>query len=259
MTKSILDRTEDCLNDFFKFHQIRDGLRYSHKESCLALNEQHLSHLKEGGIALFENLYKIVESNWNGRAPNSEQNWRLTKELNMKVANPSKEKRLEKKIVGENENWFNQSPTASGLADSNRDRKMAVDLVHKKGRKTFEFIELKINSNTPLYAAIEILLYGLLYLFYRAQSMECDVWKKPNNKELLNARKIELKVLAPGQYYAAYRKNLQNLQDFGSILSGLIGEFAKPKIHGLIMNFNFEEFQAGYDLPENRRRLTAVG
>ena len=256
MTKSILDGFENCVNDFFKFHQRREGLRYSHRESCLDLDEGHLSCLKKGGISLFESLYKIVESNWNKESPTSWRNWRLTKELYIKDTNRSGEKNLEKEIAEKNKNWFNQSPAASGLADSKRDRKMAVDLVHKKGRKTFEFIELKINSNTPLYAAIEILLYGLLYLFYRAQSMRCNGWVNPNNKELLGAREVELKVLAPGQYYVAYSRDV--LLYLEEILSKLIGKFARSKIRGLTMNFSFEEFQNSVDLPAKRRRLTAV-
>ena len=81
--------------------------------------------------------------------------------------NPSLEKQLEKAIVRDlDEEWTNQMPTASGLVTSG-ERQRNIDLAHFRGMREFELIELKVESDTPLFAAIEILKNGITYLFSR--------------------------------------------------------------------------------------------
>ena len=62
--------------------------------------------------------------------------------------------------------------------------------------------KLKVGSDTPLYAAMEVLQYGLLYVFSRQYRDELHY---TDDRPLLKARRIDLKVLAPAAYYGEYR------------------------------------------------------
>ena len=98
--------------------------------------------------------------------------------------------------------WVNQVPIASGLVNATADRSRKIDLVHILGGGTFEFIELKVRSDTPLFAAMEILKYGLVYAFCRyAGRVQQSIFKDP---ELREAKRINLRVLAPAAYYENY-------------------------------------------------------
>jgi hypothetical protein len=69
--------------------------------------------------------------------------------------------------------------------------------VHKDGEARFEFVELKIDSDTPVFAAIEILVYGLLWLLSRRDRELLGYQSNP----ILDAETLRLSVLAPGTYY----------------------------------------------------------
>ena len=79
-------------------------------------------------------------------------------------------------------------PTASGLWDHTADKKRAVDLVRRFGDGCFELIELKVNSHTPLRAAVEIVQYTLLFCLARDRYAEQDL----ACKELLQAKEVHL-------------------------------------------------------------------
>jgi hypothetical protein len=157
--------------------------------------------------ALIEAMYEKIEGKWRNSKYRSKENWRLEKQL--PIGNTKQDERrevsLERAIVNipkevwpDAANWFNQVPVASGLVDPDADRRRSIDLVHKCSDKdrAYEFIELKVASNTPLYAAMEILKYGLLYIFARKHPELFN-----DGLELLQAKRIELKVLAPHDYY----------------------------------------------------------
>jgi hypothetical protein len=143
-------------------------------------------------------------------------------------------------------------PVASGLFGSRTDKRRAVDLVydHKNGR--YDFVELKIKSDNPLYAAMEILGYGLVYLASRqdrAKNLGYDSKALP----VLGASEIALCVLAPQAYYE--NCNLRWLEI--AINDGL----AVIATDGLKMKFNFEQFfyswksgSSHYDLPTQMTR-----
>lgn len=149
-------------------------------------------------------VYSTIERNWRqarlaGGAAASTENWRWCRpQTYIAEHNSSAEVRLERAIVVDRPEWANQVPVCSGVAGPSADRRRAIDLVHKAGEAHFEFIELKIASDTPLYAAIEIIGYGCVWLLARADS------KQPTT-ELLEADRIDLVVLAPANYYSRYR------------------------------------------------------
>jgi hypothetical protein len=115
------------------------------------------------------------------------------------------------------------------------DRRRSIDLVHKCGDKTYEFIELKLASDTPLYAAMEILKYGVLYIFCRQDERVSRYIHIHEKENLLQAESIHLRVLAPARYYEKY--DLAWLET--SINSGL-DNFLTQRRFAFKMDFKFE-------------------
>lgn len=133
----------------------------------------------------------------------SQENWRWHRpQLRIASHNSSPEVVLERAIVAAcgrtgRTDWSNQIPVASGLIDGAADGRRAIDLVRQCGERHFELIELKIASDTPLYAAVEIIGYGCIWLLARRNP--------PGQKSLiLEADHVDLRVLAPTDYYARY-------------------------------------------------------
>lgn len=91
--------------------------------------------------------------------------------------------------------WANQVPIASGVVHAAAERRRAIDLVHMRDERHFEFIELKIASDTPLFAAFEIISYVGVWLLSK---------KAGSGKALLEEEKIDARVLAPIAYYAPF-------------------------------------------------------
>ncbi len=188
----------------------RNGRSYRHKGEA--------SNLKHGldAESMLGQLVKQIRKNLLERDPNSignsNENWREElKPIFDEQENRSKEVRLERKIAQalrdlgkrrkEKSNWWNQMPIASGLVRSTDDRRRAIDLVHRHRQdgKRYDFVELKIDSDTPLFALMEILRYGIVYLVLR----EKRVWlpEVSREKPVFNAEYVGLRVLAPKIYY----------------------------------------------------------
>ncbi len=201
---SILRETGKVIDRFFGVEKYgKSEPHYQHKQSCL-----HVSNHPSAGLdgkALVTDLYAQIETNWRqsrakyGKAP-SKENWRFTGRSNISKRNTSPEVTLERAIIrSSNGDWANQVPTSSGLTHQSFDKRRCIDLVHRLDQSEWEFIELKIKSDTPFYAAMEILSYGILYLFSREHQQEL---KYNNKEEVLRASRIHLKVLAPDRFYS---------------------------------------------------------
>lgn len=140
---------------------------YRHRSTFLSVVRAGPTQID--GFGLAKAIYGQICTNWSRcpRKARSLENWRWAPRPNHSPRNRSPEVTLERAIVQEaGVEWANQVPAASGLCGSRRDRRCCVDLVHKPpSSQSYEFIELKWNSNHPLYAAMEVLCYGMLYLF----------------------------------------------------------------------------------------------
>ncbi len=187
--------------------------------------------------------YTQIHNNWlaaidAGYTNPSKENWRWKRHPELGDGNTSPELKLERAIVNAcGDNWSNQMPTASGLVGPATDKRAAVDLVFREDSSTYSLIELKVASDTPLFAAIEILMYGLLF-----------VWSKNNREELgydveaqpvLAASKVTLGVLAPGSYYDGF-----DLTTLASTLDSGLNAFGKQ--HELKLGFEFCQLGADY-------------
>lgn len=177
---------------------------YLHKGESVNLKREFDAH------EMLDALVKQIKKNLNDRSSkgNSTENWRESIQTNLDPSNKSKEIKLERKIAqklesefGDKSPWWNQMPIASGLVSSTADRRRAIDLVHRHepDGKQYDFVELKIDSDTPLFALMEILRYGLVYLALR----EKRDWLPEISREKLvfDAEHIGLIVLAPQKYY----------------------------------------------------------
>lgn len=160
------------------------------------------------GPLLVEGIYSkirqnYVASNATANKDRSKQNWRWPS-LQPQIAphNRSPEVVIERAIAAASvalgrTAWSNQIPVASGLVDGAGDGRRAIDLVRRHSEKHFEMIELKIATDNPLYAAVEILGYACLWLLAHIDRPE-------RSSVLLEANRIDLTVLAPQAYYSRF-------------------------------------------------------
>jgi hypothetical protein len=194
-----------------------------------------------GADRLFERVYDRVRMNWIsnrvGERWPSQSNWvlRIAPEF---TQHPTQrlEKQLQKNIaiLLHDEGWGNDVPTASGLVND-RSRQMNIDLAHQTS-DGFEFIELKIESNKPREAALQILRYGAVYMLYR---LEPELAMRFRANQMLNARHIVLEVLAPNRYYRSGDADLLLIE---TELNRQVAEFTREHVSGLSLLFRFTAF-----------------
>jgi hypothetical protein len=215
---------------------------HGHSLSCQRLSKN--PPVDFNAAALVTNLYEKIGGNWDTSIyhKGSEENWRFDKQKRIAEKNRSPEVRLERMIVNarhgllpDPDSWVNQVPVASGLVSVTADRSCKIDLVHECGNNTYEFIELKVrrDTNTPLYAAMEILKYGVVYVFCRHDTrVPQSIFK---NRKLLEADRIQLRVLAPARYYDNY-----DLSWLEMSLNEGIATFRTEQQLSFEMDFKFE-------------------
>ena len=135
---------------------------------------------------------------------------------------------------------MNQVPTASGLVSATSDRSRNLDLVCQSAPGRFEFIELKFKSDNPLFAAIEILKAGVLYIFARSLT------SKDSESPLLKAKAVHLRVLAPLAYYRGHRLDWLETA-FSTGLQNAVNK--RSGSQAFTMDFMFGAFPANFEWP----------
>ena len=226
---NILTDVDDVINEWLGLKN--SPFKYQHKKRCQLFSEGPA--LDPDGAVLIGKIFDRIQSNWHkGKSRSNNQNWRWKPNPEIADENKSREIFLERLIIKTQvgTDWVNQVPVASGLTSRGGGRR-AIDLVHRGENDWYELIELKVDhrGGTPLFAAMEILQYGVLYIFSREKAQELGY----DGIELLNAKGIHLRVLAPADYYAPY--NLSWLEK--SIDSGLASFLSKFNFK---MDFKFE-------------------
>ena len=126
----------------------------------------------------------------------------------------------------------------SGIAGPRANKRRAIDLVRRVSERQFEFVELKIASDTPLYAAAEIVLYGLLWLHARGRCVQASASRNP----LLAASSVWLSVLAPRAFFG--QSDIAGMSTFFN--SGLA---ALAQCHGVEMSLAFTAFPDAFAWP----------
>ena len=200
---SVLQGSGALIDAFLDCPAVGRPPHYRHKEAMLRLCAQNPVH--PSGRSLLARLADLVGRNCEAASGRytpkpSKQNWRFTSRTVIGSQNLSPEVTLERAIVRSMGTTFaNQVPTASGLAGPNVDKTRNIDLVRRTTDNSYEFIELKVSSNTPLLAAFEIYGYAAIYTYYRAMvgPRKDDAEGRP----ILKASRIGLRSLAPQKYY----------------------------------------------------------
>lgn len=202
---SICSGLDDIIDNHLRVADIGSSApHYAFIKSALRLSEKAPKQFN--AELLLSEMLSCVENNWQSsprRFSNrpSKENWRWEKQCNIAPHNPSLEKTLEKTIVKvTEEDWINQVPTASGLYSEQHDKQRNIDLVHRLQAGEYEFFELKVNSDTPLKASMEVVQYAILYIFSRLHYTLTE----QKSHELMQAKAIHLCVLAPSKYFTRY-------------------------------------------------------
>lgn len=231
MAKAILDGVDKIINGALGLSGGR--LKYHHKAQCLLLSDAPTPDLDVPD--LIRNICAKIKSNWHKGKSRSTENWRWTQNADIDSKNTSQEVVLERWIARTaGKEWANQVPVASGLTDTAGGRR-AIDLIHRCGNKRYEFIELKVNEGggTPLFAAMEILQYGILYMFSRENAQKLA--NEQADPGLFAAIEINLKVLAPAKYYEGY-----DLSWLEKCISDGLASYTAESGCGFTIDFTFE-------------------
>jgi hypothetical protein len=245
---SLFGGSERIVEDHFGLTTIhgKRPLTIDHWSALRKLDEN--PPLDWDGQPLVELLHAQVARNWNRciealtKLP-SQENWRWPYRSGyISSLNTSPEVTLERAIIAAaiadgRDDWSNQVPISSGMIGSGEKRR-CVDLVHKRGAAAFDLVELKVGSNNPLYAAVEIIQYGLAWLISRRHR---DVLGY-TSRELVEANDIHCQVLAPPAYYRGL--NLRWLErglDHGLRTLG--------ERDGVRLGFEFQSLPHWFELP----------
>jgi hypothetical protein len=195
------------------------------------------------GTGLIDTMYRRIVANWPGTPCRGGENWRWEKKTYIDEHNSSPEKRLEKTIAAECGDWYNMIPVASGVLPKVQEGGRRIDLARQCSPGWFELVELKVGNHcdTPLHAAVEIISYGLIYLFSRQYRKELGYDAR---NIMLSANRISLKVLAPAISYST-----GPLARFESELNrGLAELVTSQNVGGLTIDFRFEQLPANFEL-----------
>jgi hypothetical protein len=198
-----------------------------------------------------QRLFDSLASNGWRETPGSNWIWR-ERHTNLSENNISQEVLLEREIVEKGgECWTRQISTASGVdtgPDGQRtrtNRRRAIDLVYDQGNGAFSFVELKVGSDSPIYALFEILGYGLAYWHSRQEKLN----HHPDALRLMQAKKIDLVVLGPASWYRDMPHDLATLAEQ---LNRGLAALTQDK---LPMGLRYTE----YPLNDSENAVTAAG
>ena len=212
-----------------------------HRTRTAALTVGRRKPLALDGVGLVRALYDQLARNWDRalacKPAGSEENFRWhAPQRNLALHNRSPEVTLERRLMAACDalgrtDWSNQVPLISGISGPYAHKRRAVDLVHARPSGGFEFVELKVGSDTPLYAALEILQYGLLWLLSRRERHQLGYGGRP----IVEATSLHLSVLAPQDFFVPFE-----LREFAAALDE--GVSALGRESGVEMRFSQTAF-----------------
>jgi hypothetical protein len=237
---NILNEIGNLVDDWLEITPKGKPPYYRHRSAALQLSRRKTpitgtTEFLEASYAHIHNHYSTAIQNPESNP--SRENWRWKRHLNLGDGNQSEELNLERLIVNAcGDDWSNQMPAASGLDGPARDRRAAVDLVYREDPTTFSLIELKVKSDNPLFATLEILMYGLLFVW--SKNNQADLGYDREAQPVLAANTVTLAVLAPSNYYHDF-----DLTILASALNKGLIEFGRR----YSLNLKFEVCELGKD------------
>jgi hypothetical protein len=236
---SILAGVDDLVDEALGVSQIgQTAPHYRHLRAYRAV----AAGPRIDGSLMISGMYRTITANWPGSRCRGGQNWRWEKQTYISDANESIEKQFEKAIAAQCPEWVNMIPVASGVLPDMDEGGRRIDLARCCAKGDYEFLELKLGQHcdTPLHAAIELLGYGLIYLFSREH---CDRLGYDPHNPLLTATRIGLRVVAPAASYG--EGSLLPFED--EVNRGLM-DLVTVRFPGRpVMDFSFEHLPADFD------------
>ena len=155
--------------------------------------------------------------------------------------------------------WVNQVPAASGSCGSGG-RKRSIDLVFHKADAAFVFYELKTTpkSGNVFDAAIELLSYGLLYVYSRTSTAAYK------GRRLMKASEAHLRVLGTADYYSQQTVDTGLLKKLQDAISNSLNDLASTHLPGCKLDFGFDIFPDEFkwfvkDQEDRSKILNALG
>jgi len=243
---SIIDGVYEIIDEALDVTDIGERSPH-HKNKTACARVCNGDPLKFDCSEMLERILSQMRMNFdNSETSVSKELWRFEKQDDDYDSAVGPETRLEKDIVKNTDgSWVNQVPTSSGLVGGKSDGKRNIDIVRCDSvldrEYTFYELKVKVKSGHPLFAAMEIVIYGVLYCLARHLNTDRLV-KFPNSRDLLSAKSIRLRVLAPQAYYDPFLpKGLQNLTN--KINDGISGFLKNKPDLCFEMNFGFDQFR----------------
>lgn len=173
------------------------------KIACNPVRSADLVSLVRKTFELVQKSFELASANRGDRKP-SRENWRWECRTDISPKSDSAEVILERAVAiltkqKHLQGWCNQIPVASGLINENVNKRSAVDLA-KITDVRLDLYELKVKSDNPVFAAFEILQYGLAYLLCRVERRKLGY----ADYHTMKVDELGLNVLAPCSYYKGF-------------------------------------------------------
>jgi hypothetical protein len=264
---NIIASLDKDIDEFFGL----DGMGLSHqdKTACIRLCNEQPS--KDGAELIRRLLNRIARNRSSltdlGRSARGKEMWRWEKQLTLSPNNTRLEERIERAIVRLlDDDWVNQVPAASGLTNA-REGRRSVDIVHRRSTVEFDFIELKAfcptktasgarrktpsGEQTPLFASMEVLKYGLLFLFCR-KNRDLLFPKGIEKRPILNANRVHLEVLmTPNCYLHSERQGPFCIRWLNRLISDGLNELNEYQkltncVSGVQFEFSFKQLPQSF-------------
>lgn len=199
---------------------------------------------------LIDDLWRQLVVNWveGGCKSGGEVNWRWELRDNLSHDNKSPEVVLQRNLMKlartdprAKERWSNETPTASGLSEDSGGEPGHLDLAYQSSVDHVTLIELKVGSNTPVSAAIQLVIYALMLVLARTVNRQIKV----TDARWLTFKRADLRVLAPTRFYDAFL----GLGWYERDLNEAVRQFGNG--HRLEMSFLFRCFENDAELTED--------
>jgi hypothetical protein len=171
------------------------------------------------------------------------KNWDWRKEVPSHTDGHSVEVSLERVVAARDlMRWACQMSTSSGVQGPYLHRRRAIDLVRFISKHHYAFVELKVGSDNPLYAAFEILGYALAYLHARTNGKKTGT----GEHDVFDAEKIELTILGPADWYRFSKQDDYKLDWLANDIATSLNAFVKTEFNSTpIFTMKFRQFPKG--------------
>ncbi len=164
--------------------------------------------------------------------------------------------------------WANQIPIWSGLCEVGSKANIDIGFMPRPGH--FRLFELKIGTDHPLYALIEVVTYALGYLSVRkvagAQATDAVETRRIRSQDagLLDAKNLHWTVIAPESFYLRSEPrfaplSLQELLTLCNCVTEFLSTLTRDELDntGVQMDFSFlvlEIGSTGFNKDESSRQ-----